>query len=183
MARPGKIITNPVTGQQIKFLQTAKDTHGRLLEMESRFAPRSLPPAVHYHPYQYETFIVQRGAVHVRLNDKLQVFNAGEIIEIASGTTHAMWNAGEEVAVVNWKVFPALDTEYLLEMGMGLARDGMVNEKGQPNLLQSAVLLRKYQRVYRLAKPSPLVQKILFGVAASLGKLRGYKAVYKAYID
>jgi hypothetical protein len=34
MAYKSKIITNPIFGQHIEFLQTAKDTDGKLLEME-----------------------------------------------------------------------------------------------------------------------------------------------------
>lgn len=52
MAFKGKVIANPVTGQQIKFVQTAKDTGGKLLEMESVYAPASKEPPPHYHPCQ-----------------------------------------------------------------------------------------------------------------------------------
>lgn len=52
MAFKGKVISNPVTGQQIKFIQTAKDTNCQLLEMESVYAAASKEPPPHYHPYQ-----------------------------------------------------------------------------------------------------------------------------------
>ena len=37
MAFKNKQISNPKTGQDIKFLQTAKDTNGKLLEMEATY--------------------------------------------------------------------------------------------------------------------------------------------------
>ena len=42
MAFTGKIIRNTKTGQDIKFIQTAKDTEGKLLEMESAYNSNSL---------------------------------------------------------------------------------------------------------------------------------------------
>jgi hypothetical protein len=47
-----------------------------------------------------------------------------------------------------------------------------------PNLLQLAVLLRAYRNELILARPPPLVQTVLFGLLASIGRLLGYKAEY-----
>ena len=52
MAYKGKFISNPVTGQSIRFLQTREDTAGDLLEMEASFQPNSVEPIPHYHPKQ-----------------------------------------------------------------------------------------------------------------------------------
>ena len=42
------IISNQVTGQSIRFLQTAKDSSEKLLEMESTFQAHSAEPISHY---------------------------------------------------------------------------------------------------------------------------------------
>jgi mannose-6-phosphate isomerase-like protein (cupin superfamily) len=183
MAYKNKVIHNPVTGQIIRFLQTSCDTEGQLLEMESSFAPHSMEPVEHYHPKQHETFVVVEGSIHVRLNGKIKVMKAGEELEIPAKTSHAMWNAGTTRAVVNWKVQPALCTEYFLETGMGLAAQGKVNKKGRPCIWQTALLAIGYQHVFRLARPGYLVQKLVFGILSPLAKLKGYKAVYQEYID
>jgi hypothetical protein len=52
-----------------------------------------------------------------------------------------------------------------------------------PNLLQSIVLVNSFKQVYRLAKPNPMVQKIVFSILAPLAHLMGYRAVYKEYLD
>lgn len=52
MAYQNKIIRNPRTRQDIRFLQTAKDTDGKVLEMEANYNSHSKEPAAHYHPYQ-----------------------------------------------------------------------------------------------------------------------------------
>jgi quercetin dioxygenase-like cupin family protein len=68
MAYKNKTICNPVTGQNITFLQTATDTGGALLEMESVYNSTSKEPAPHYHPAQEEDFTVLEGSLSVKLN-------------------------------------------------------------------------------------------------------------------
>ena len=183
MAYKNKIIRNPATGQHIRFLQTSCDTEGQLLEMESTFAPHSVEPLQHYHPKQHETFTVLEGSLQVRINGRVWVLQAGDTLEIPAKTSHAMWNASDKKAVVNWKVEPALCTEYFLETGMGLAAQGKVNKKGLPPILQTALLAERYKNVFRLAKPPYMLQRAVFKVLAPVAKWKGYKAVYDELID
>lgn len=183
MAYRNKVIRNPLSGQSIRFLQTSTDTEGALLEMESSFAPHSLEPVPHYHPVQRELFTVISGSIHVRMNGKVKEVTKGEQLSVPPNTVHSMWNAAGTTAVVNWRVEPALGTEYFLETGMGLATDGKVNKKGLPPVLQTALLARHYKNVFRLAKPPYFLQRAVFGALAPLSKIAGYKAVYNEYID
>lgn len=183
MAYANKTICNPATGQEIRFVQTARDTGGRLLEMESHFLPGSLEPKPHYHPLQTEHFTALSGAIVVRLGKVIQVLRAGETLRIPPNTVHSMWNPFEEKAVVTWKMEPALDTEYFLETGMGLAQEGKTGENGMPPLLQVALLANKYDNVFRLANPPFWVQKTLFTLLTPLALLRGYRASYAKYLD
>jgi quercetin dioxygenase-like cupin family protein len=183
MAYRNKIIRNPVTGQSIRFLQTSCDTEGQLLEMESTFAPHSVEPLLHYHPKQHEVFTVLEGSLHVRINGRVSLLMPGERLAIPANTHHAMWNASGVKAVVNWKVEPALSTEYFLETGMGLAVQGKVNKKGLPCLLQTALLAEKYKNVFRLAKTPYVVQRAVFKMLSPVAKWKGYKAVYGELID
>lgn len=183
MAYPSKVVTNPITGQSIKFIQTSRDTQGLLLEMESTYQPHSTEPMPHFHPQQEEHFKVLSGSVSVRLNGDLKVLNAGDTLTIFPNQVHSMWNHSKEKAVLNWQVRPALDTEYFLEMGMGLAQAGKVKADGMPNLLQSVVLVTRFKNVYRLAKPGPIVQKIVFSILAPFARLIGYRAIYREYLD
>lgn len=183
MAYRNKVIRNPVTGQSIRFLQTSCDTEGQLLEMESTFAPHSTEPLAHYHPQQHETFEVLEGSLHVRINGKLRVLGKGEKLEIPPSTPHSMWNASGVRTMVNWRVEPALSTEYFLETGMGLAAQGKVNKKGMPSLLQTVLLAHRYKQVYRLAKPAFFLQKAVCKVLEPVARMKGYKAVYEELID
>jgi quercetin dioxygenase-like cupin family protein len=183
MAYKNKTICNPVTGQNITFLQTAKDTGGALLEMESVYNSTSKEPAPHYHPAQEEDFTVLEGSLSVKLNGTLRILQAGDTLHISKNEVHAMWNHTDGKTVVNWKVRPALDTEVLLETGTGLAADGKVNKKGMPPLLQSALIANHFAPVYRLAKPPFAIQKILFSLLAPIAYLNGYRPTYPKYLD
>jgi len=183
MAYPNKVIRNTKTGQDIRFIKTGKETNGELLEMEASFAPNSVEPVAHYHPLQAEDFTVMEGALTVRLNGKVSLLKVGETLHIPPKAVHAMWNSSGKKALVNWKVKPALHTDQLLETGVGLANDTNTTEKGMPGMLQMALLAQRYSREYRLAKPSYLLQRLLFGVLSPFAYLAGYRSTYKKYID
>ncbi|MFN7117340.1 MAG: cupin domain-containing protein [Saprospiraceae bacterium] len=176
------VLHNPITGQQLIFLQTAATTHGQLLEMESRYPAHSKEPPPHYHPLQKETFLVLKGQMHVRMNGAVKIYNAGDTFIVAPNVVHSMWNDSAEETVVNWKVAPALQTEQFFRTAYGLAQDGKVNAEGTPNLLQTALLLSQHASEFRLAKPSFAVQRLIFGILKPIAKLMGYKAVYSKYL-
>jgi quercetin dioxygenase-like cupin family protein len=184
MAYRNKVIINPMTGQEIRFLQTGKDTAGKLLEMEATYFMSSREPAPHYHPYQEEDFKVISGELSVRMGGgKVCTLKAGDRLHVSAGQVHSMWNTGNAKTVVNWQVRRALDTEYLLETMTGLAVDGKTNAAGMPGILQIALTAGKYGNVIRLAKPSPALQNILFSILRPLAWLLGYQSTYKKYLD
>lgn len=183
MAVKGKVIANPVTGQQIRFIQTAGDTTGALLEMESTYAAGSKEPPPHYHPYQSEDFTILEGEMTVRMNGRLTVLKKGDQLHIPPNTVHSMWNNTSAAAVINWKVQPAMDTEYFFENAMGLANDGKTKADGMPVFLQVVSLAAKYSGTFRLAWPPYGLQRLLFGILRPVAYLAGYRSQYKKYID
>ena len=114
MAYANKIISNKITGQEIKFIQTAGDTKGELLEMESSFSAYSKEPPVHYHPFQQEDFIVIDGELTVRIDDELRILKAGDHLHIPAKKVHAMWNNSDGKTIVNWKIRPAIEASATL---------------------------------------------------------------------
>ena len=183
MAYPGKELTNSKTGQSFKFIQTARDTQGLLLEMESSWIPFSKEPAPHFHPRQEETFTIISGELTVRLDSDIIKLAAGQELFIPRNTVHSMWNSSGELTVVNWKVAPALETEEFLETVIGLANDDKTNKNGIPPLLLSALLMERYKEEFRLAKPSTVIQKLVFTSLKPFAMMAGYKDSYREYID
>ena len=182
MAYKNKKIANPIVGQNIKFLQTAKDTQGKLLEMAATYRPYSKEPPPHYHPYQEEDFMIIKGQMTVRLEGKILLLNEGDTLHIPANTVHSMWNNSGKATVINWKIQPALTTEYFLETATGLAADKK-RRRRMRSLLQRSLLANKYSGVFRLSKPPYLVQKILFIILTPFAWLAGYRASYKKYLD
>lgn len=175
-------IINPVTGQQLTFLQTSADTQGQLLEMESLYPAHSIEPPAHYHPIQQEIFTVQKGQIKVRMNGTVTTKKAGDEFRIAPNTVHSMWNDSDEETILNWKVAPALQTEQFFRTTYGLAQDGKVNAEGSPNLMQASLLLSQYFNEFRLVKPSYPVQRLVFGILKPIASMMGYKAIYSKYL-
>jgi quercetin dioxygenase-like cupin family protein len=183
MAYKNKTISNKITGQTIRFIQTAKDTDGQLLEMESAYNAHSTEPAPHFHPQQAEDFEVLIGELNVRIGGQLTTLRKGDKLHIPQNTVHSMWNPSDHPTVVNWQVRPALDTEYFFETAMGLANDGKINEKGMPPMLQTVLLANRFSKVFRLTKPGPAVQKIAFTLLTPFAYLAGYRPTYRKYLD
>jgi mannose-6-phosphate isomerase-like protein (cupin superfamily) len=182
MAVKNKIIVNPIIGQNIRFLQTAKDTNGKLLEMEASYRPYSREPLPHYHPYQDEVFMIIKGQMTVRLEHKILLLNQGDTLRIPANTIHSMWNNSANPAILNWKIQPALNTEYFLETANGLAADKERRRRFK-SVLQRSLIANKYSNVFRLPKPSFPVQKLIFILLTPVAWLLGYRASYKKYFD
>lgn len=174
MAFKGKIISNRFNKQTIEFVTTSKDSRGKLLEMISTWEPNSVKPIGHYHPNQDEYFTVTEGKLNILLNGKEIILSKGESLQISRNTTHSMWNNSNEKVTASWKVYPALDTEYLMETSAGL---------GKPGILHSVLLLTRYSREFRLTKPAWLLQKIIFTLLTPIALIKGKDAALVKYID
>lgn len=178
MIKTDNAMENPGSGQRLIFRKTAQDTGGELLEVESVYTkPTSSRPPVHYHPRQEERFEVLSGRLNILVDGQERTLEEGEILIVPPGVPHEMW-APEAGARVNWQTRPALKTEAFFETVWGLAKDGKVNDKGVPNLLQLALIAREYEDEFRLASPPWAVQRALFGLLAPVGKLLGYHVRY-----
>jgi quercetin dioxygenase-like cupin family protein len=174
------VLKNPVTGQTLVFRRTTAETDGELLEVESSWRPDSVEPVDHYHPRQEERFEVLAASLGVRIDGEQRVLRTGDTLVVPARTAHAMWNAGDDEARAVWQTRPALKTEAFFETAWGLARDGRVNDRGMPGLLQAAVLMNEYADEFRLTKPPRNVQRVLFGVLAPIGRALGRPARYQA---
>jgi oxalate decarboxylase/phosphoglucose isomerase-like protein (cupin superfamily) len=151
--------------------------------MEAIYDSHSTEPPQHYHPSQEEDFIILKGQMTVRMDGKIMILREGDHLHIPSNTAHSMWNNSNDKVIVNWKVKPALTTEYLFETFAGLAADGKTNKNGTPGFLQVSLLANEYEKVFRLSKPPFIVQKIVFAILKPFAYLAGCRSVYKKYFD
>lgn len=176
MARPGDELIDPVRGQRLVFRRTTAETQGALVEVEAFYQPTSIAPPAHVHPQQEERFTVLSGSIMVRLAGQEQRYQAGETFCVPAGTAHEMWNESAAETRLLWQTLPALHTEAFFEVMWGLAQAGKTNQAGLPNLLQLAVIMRRYRHEFRAVRPPSLVQNVVFALLAPLGRLCGYRA-------
>ena len=175
MARSGEEIANPVAGLTLRFLKTAADTNGELLEMEATYEPSSIEPVEHFHPRQDEHFEILEGTLEAEIGGERRQLRAGESLDVPAGTPHSMWNAGDQRARTRWETRPALRTEDFFESLARLAREGKIDRKGMPNPLQLGVLANAYRAEFRTTKPPPALQAVLLPALSLVGRLLGYR--------
>ncbi|HKG26725.1 MAG TPA: cupin domain-containing protein [Thermomicrobiales bacterium] len=178
MVHTGQEIVNPRTGQRMIFRQTARDTNGALLQIETVNPPHGSAEPEHVHVRQESSAEVLAGALHFRVRGEVRVVRAGEKIVIPPNTPHNFWNEGEEEARAIQEFRPALRTEDFFETLFGLARDGKLDEKGMPSLLQLAVMVPAFgEEIRPTSPPWPLLRAITWFLGP-IARLRGYRSVY-----
>ena len=129
MISKGDVLHNPVTGEILRFVETAADTDGAYTLVEAVVAPGGFVAAAHLHPYQRETFTVVEGTVAFKADGQEIVAGPGDTVIVDAGASHKFWNVGETDAVFRCKIEPALQFERLIETMFALARDGKTNKK------------------------------------------------------
>jgi len=178
MAFTGQTISNPVSGERITFLQTARDTGGELLEFELELTPDGHVPGAHVHPEQEERFYVQSGRMKFRKGLRRVVAEAGDTVIVPAGTVHKFENAGDEVARCRIEVVPALDMEHLLETTVELAIEGNVTSTGMPKPLHLALFVGRFRREVRAPFPPAWMVRVLMAPLAALARRRGHAERY-----
>jgi quercetin dioxygenase-like cupin family protein len=178
MAYTGQIISNPVSGERIRFLETAADTDGAHLRFEVELTPDGHVPGAHVHPEQEERFEVLSGVMKFRLGLRTIVAEAGETVVVPAGRIHRFANGGDEACRARVTVTPALDMEDLLTTTADLAREGKVTRTGMPKPLHLALFVRRFEREVRAPFPPAPVVRALMSPLAAMARRRGHDERY-----
>jgi quercetin dioxygenase-like cupin family protein len=176
----GDIIENPVTGERIEFLRTARDTGGELVEIQVTVQPNGFVAAAHLHPKQDERFEILEGEIEFRLDKQTITARPGDVVLVAAGTPHRFRNTGASPARFRTQVRPALQFERLIETMFSLAADGKTSRKGMPNPLRLAVIANAHFDDVRLPFPPAWLQRLGLAMGAPVGRALGYRAVYES---
>jgi mannose-6-phosphate isomerase-like protein (cupin superfamily) len=174
----GQTIQNPVTGEQMTFLETTESTGGEYVLVELRADPGGAVAATHVHPGQWERFEVVSGRLAARVGSRRVEARPGEALEVPPGVAHAWWNAGDKELVFRCEVRPALQFESLIETMFSLAADGRTNKKGMPNPFRLAVIASAHFDTVRLPVVPAWLQKVALAAGAPIGKAMGYGSTY-----
>lgn len=172
MASAGDTIHNPVTGQDITFLATARDTDGEVFRAEGRFPPGGFAGVEHVHPLQDEHFKVLAGRAAFQVDGRELVLGPGEEIDVPMGTRHTFGNAGDDEMRVLFEFRPALDcTDRFYELYFGAAQEGRVNAKAMPDLLDLAIAWPLVADHAVLPRPPRWVQNLTFVLLRPIARL------------
>lgn len=123
MVHAGQQLTG--SGNYLRFIRTAAETDGELLEMESTYREGAALPPAHFHPSQDEHFEVLEGTVRTIVDGVEASHSEGDTFHVPAGAVHQM--VGEAGTRLNWKVRPALRTAEFFEglyTGSAAARRG-----------------------------------------------------------
>jgi len=172
----GQTIDNPRTGQSMRFLQTAADTSGALLQVETVNPPTAIAEPTHIHPHQESRARVTTGSLLFVVDGSERRLAAGDEITIGAGTPHHFLNDGDEDAVAIQEFRPALRTAEFFQTLFELAARGELDERGMPSLLRLAVLAPEFADEIRVVKPPWPVQRAAFALLAPIARMRGYAA-------
>lgn len=114
------------------------------------------------------------GTLHFSIRGVAHVVPAGGKIVIPANTPHYFWNTGAEDAVAVQEFRPALRTEDFFATYFGLARDGLLNDRGLPVPLRTAVLTDAFWREIRVTRPPEAIQRLFAAILGPVGRRRGY---------
>jgi len=176
----GPIIENPLHGERIRFLKTAPETDGELVQYESWLAPGGGVGVPHIHPVQQSDFTVVAGTASFSIHGARFELGPGQRLTVPPGTEHCLWNGGPVEAHLIVEFRPGLLKQEFSETTFGLARDGKHHLRNLRNVLQWAVITAAYRRESRpLGQPRWLRLGLL--ALAPAGLLAGYRAHYPRY--
>ncbi len=180
MPRKGQVIQNSRTGEFIEFIETADDTAGAYSRIKIKIIAGGFKPVLHLHTTTDETFEVISGQLTYVLNGETKTITAGEKVTLPKGKPHTHYNEGKEDLVMYQTFTPSLDIDLFLENLFGLDAEGKV-PNGQPAFLQLMVWGKTLQSKAYIASVPLGLQKALSFILAPVGRIIGYKAVYKRF--
>ncbi len=178
MAHAGQTISNPVSGERITFRKTAADTDGELLAFTLELDPDGHVPGAHVHPSQEERFEIVRGTMKFRKGFRTVVAEAGDVVVVEPGTAHKFQNAGDEEAVVNVEVRPALRMEELFETAVELANEGRTTSNGMPKPFDLALFVNEFRNEVQGPFPPAWMQRAALVPVAWIARKRGLAKRY-----
>lgn len=182
MPTKGQIFTNPDTGDTYEFLETAKDSNGQRVTMKMTLKSKGEQVPNHVHALQDEHFEVVSGNLTILLDGKKQVLKKGDNMTLPKNKPHNHYNDSSETVVFVQSVTPALDFDYLLENIIGLTIDEKM-PNGKAGLIQELVTLKYLDSKTYLANIPLGIQKLLMNVIGPIGRVFGYRAIYRKYSD
>jgi quercetin dioxygenase-like cupin family protein len=125
-------IYNPIQQDQVNFLATHADTNGAYTLVEVELADGG-GVGLHYHKTYAEKFDCLEGEVQVRLGKAIHTLQPGQSATALPGVNHLFRNRSGKPCKFRVELRPASrGFEESLQIGYGLANDGLTKSNGFP---------------------------------------------------
>jgi quercetin dioxygenase-like cupin family protein len=181
-SRAGDVIVGRATGQRAIMLLGTEDSQGGAIAFHLFVRPGGADLGEHLHPSLTERFRVLAGRVGVRIDGVERVLEEGADLTIPPGVSHHWWNAGDGEAEMLVQIDEGRRFELMLCTLFGLGNDRLTTRRGNPRLLQRAVIAREFCDVAEFVTPPRLLQRAVFALLAPVGQALGYQPVYPRYL-
>ena len=174
----GDVFENPATRETGRIVTGGGDTDGRYMQSETRVRPGGGVSMEHRHPGLTERFEVVEGELTMKLDGTIRTLAAGEQVTVPSGAAHRYFNDSQADCVFRCEVWPAARFEAMVVTLFALGMEGRTDARGEPSLLQTAVMLDEYGDVVELVGPPRWLQRVAIPLLARIGRARGLRAAY-----
>lgn len=125
-------IYNPIQKDYVTFLKTAADTNGEYTLVEVELADGG-GVGLHFHKTYSERFECTDGEVQVQLNKEINTLKSGQAATAEKNINHLFRNRSGKVCKFKVELRPASrGFEQSLQIGYGLANDGLCRKNGFP---------------------------------------------------
>jgi quercetin dioxygenase-like cupin family protein len=125
-------IYNPIQKDTVVFLKTSADTDGEYTLVEVELANGG-GVGLHYHKTYSEAFECMEGEVQIKLDKAINVLQAGQCATAEPYVNHLFRNRSGKSCKFRVELRPASrGFEQSLQIGYGLANDGLCKNNGFP---------------------------------------------------
>lgn len=164
-------------GERMTFVRRSPNGAGDRLEIQHVVSPGSGPP-MHVHHLQEESFTIEQGRLTILRPGEHPAFaEVGETVVFPPGDVHRFRNDGPVDVVCSGHFEPADNIEYFLG---GIYASMRSNDGKRPGLFDGAFLSRRYRTEFAITEIPAPVQRFVFPVVETLGRLLGK---YRGYAD
>src|ERR1700751_5599063 len=157
----GDVLVIGPLGITVKFVRTAAETGGEVVEAEVSGRPRGLLAQRHVHPEQGERIEVISGALKVGMNGRDHILGVGRWIESPGGRPPPAVPLGDGPGTVRIEHRPAGRSEEFLRRLAELCREDQFLRAGFPRPVAGAELVLDFASSGHAATPSLRVQQAL----------------------
>lgn len=180
--KAGQTIKNNQTCETLTMLVSEEENGGARQLYQVFLPPRRPSPPPHYHLAFTETFAVLEGALDIYLGKERRhiLLRPRESVTAEIGQVHTFANERDQPTVITIEAKPAGGVVKAFQLAYGIANDGAAAKDGLPrNLLVRLLFIRTAEGF--LPNVPLFVQKLVFGVAALLGRVTGVEKKLAKY--